>query len=408
LLDGYSSAIIGAARSSFDDITSISEEVVLEAGFEISQADRIENREEEKLLLIATVEELLRHDLVIREHTADGPLLVFPYELAAIADSEQYIQRAAVKFTFSGPVASIYSTLVVRLSGTGRFRRESMRSGGAEFSADGRGVCGFALDVKGDAAAALYFYYDGTGAETQAAFEGFIRTHILRRVPAGSLTIHLIYRCGACGEAISDRQAMKRRERGHASIVCPVCEQDSISLRTYDDLRRADNSEEASVMLLDDAANQTRSSAAARLTISGKVAVGEYDVFLSYNGRDRALVRRVYTALQDKGIRPWFDVEALRPGSPWQRILEEEIEQIDCAAVFVGESGVGPWQEQEMRAFLERFVERRCSVIPVLLPSARSKPQLPIFLRGLTWVDLRSGDEEGYKYLIWGITGKKM
>lgn len=47
-------------------------------------------------------------------------------------------------------------------------------------------------------------------------------------------------------------------------------------------------------------------------------------------------------------------------------------------------------------------------VIPVLLPGSSGTPQLPLFLRQLTWVDLRDGlDERRVDRLQWGITGVK-
>ncbi|HEY6341772.1 MAG TPA: hypothetical protein VIY49_09790 [Bryobacteraceae bacterium] len=46
-------------------------------------------------------------------------------------------------------------------------------------------------------------------------------------------------------------------------------------------------------------------------------------------------------------------------------------------------------------------------MIPVLLPDAPSKPELPVFLRGLTWVDFRSDEPDPLKLLVWGITGKR-
>jgi hypothetical protein len=57
-----------------------------------------------------------------------------------------------------------------------------------------------------------------------------------------------------------------------------------------------------------------------------------------------------------------------------------------------------------MRAFLSEFIDRQCPVIPVLLPGAIA-PELPVFLRRMTWVDLGEGD--GIERLIWGITGRK-
>lgn len=88
--------------------------------------------------------------------------------------------------------------------------------------------------------------------------------------------------------------------------------------------------------------------------------------------------------------------------------MEEIIETTRASAVLVGNDGFGPWQNKEMRGCLSEFVTRNLPVIPVLLPGAPEKPALPIFLKGLTWVDLRGGlTEEALDRLEWGISGKK-
>ena len=53
-------------------------------------------------------------------------------------------------------------------------------------------------------------------------------------------------------------------------------------------------------------------------------------------------------------------------------------------------------------------MDRRLPVIPVLLPDAPARPELPLFLRAFTWVDLRIGlTDDGLDRLEWGITGVK-
>ena len=104
---------------------------------------------------------------------------------------------------------------------------------------------------------------------------------------------------------------------------------------------------------------------------------------------------------------PWLDEWELRPGLPWQPLLEEQIGTIKSAAVFVGKNGRGPWQDKELEAFMREFVNRGCPVIPVLLSDAPEKPQLPIFLKGMTWVDFRKQDPDPLERLIWGITGER-
>ncbi|MBD2521267.1 GUN4 domain-containing protein [Nostoc sp. FACHB-133] len=132
----------------------------------------------------------------------------------------------------------------------------------------------------------------------------------------------------------------------------------------------------------------------------------QFDVFLCHNSKDKPEVIEIAHELIRQGIKPWLDRWALRPGLDWQSSLEEQIENIKSAAVFVGSSGLGPWQNKEMKAFLNEFVERGCPVIPVLLGNTPQQPKLPIFLRGHTWVDFRT-DAEAMEQLIWGITGRK-
>lgn len=135
---------------------------------------------------------------------------------------------------------------------------------------------------------------------------------------------------------------------------------------------------------------------------------GVFDVFLCHNSEDKPQVKRIGKQLKQRGLRPWLDEWELRPGFPWQQILEEQIENIRSAAVFVGRSGIGPWQRRESEAFLNEFVERGCPVIPVILPGASKKPRLPVFLKSLTWVDFRHDEPDPLDRLIWGITGRKI
>ncbi len=133
----------------------------------------------------------------------------------------------------------------------------------------------------------------------------------------------------------------------------------------------------------------------------------KFAVFLCHNSKDKVEVRAVRERLEALGIRTWFDEEQLRPGFPWQVVLSEQITAIESAAVFVGRSGIGPWQNLEIQAFLSEFLSRRCPVIPVILPKARRVPELPIFLRQLTWVDFRQNANAALSRLVWGITGRK-
>ena len=132
-----------------------------------------------------------------------------------------------------------------------------------------------------------------------------------------------------------------------------------------------------------------------------------FDVFLCHNSGDKPVVKDIGERLKERGIRPWLDEWELRPGMPWQKNLENQIQSIKAAAVFVGTNGIGPWQDMELDAFLRELVNRKCPVIPVILPQCKTTPELPVFLRGMQWVDFRKEMPDPLERLIWGITGKR-
>ena len=114
-----------------------------------------------------------------------------------------------------------------------------------------------------------------------------------------------------------------------------------------------------------------------------------YHVFLCHNSRDKAQIRKINDFLKAHDINTWFDEEQIEPGDIWQAKLESQMGKIKMVCVFVGKSGRGPWQDAEIRVFLNEFLNRNCRIIPVILGDASSIPELPLFLRQHQWLDLR-------------------
>ena len=98
-----------------------------------------------------------------------------------------------------------------------------------------------------------------------------------------------------------------------------------------------------------------------------------FHVFLSHSSDDKPAVEELARQLAKEGIQPWLDKWHLIPGDPWQPVIEKALAESETCAVFVGPSGFGPWQNEEMRAAIDRRVRdtgRDFRVIPVLLPGA--------------------------------------
>jgi hypothetical protein len=98
-----------------------------------------------------------------------------------------------------------------------------------------------------------------------------------------------------------------------------------------------------------------------------------FHVFLSHSSTDKPAVEELARRLAGEGIQAWLDKWNLIPGDPWQPAIEKALAESETCAVFVGLSGFGPWQNEEMRAAIDQRVRdsgRRFRVIPVLLPGA--------------------------------------
>jgi GTPase SAR1 family protein len=399
LLDAYASAIVNAARDEPDGLGSILESRVIDVNFAVPAVDRVQGDQQERLLVYATLEELIQSELVLREDTEDGIQLVFPSAYRRDLPTSEAPKGDGVVFRFEGPIDNIYSTLIVRLTRSNRFSRIATWQSAARFAAEG-GECTVFLKSDGDGKAELWIGYDGVPRHLRMQFERFVHAQLDRRATPGTLSRERQYSCPDDNTAFTPEQVEQVRSRGRPSILCPVCEK-RVTLR--DDYVLATGTDHLTAAM-EESADRGRESEAASTVLRGKEEVAEFDVFLCHNVTDKPAVRDLAQRLRGRGLRPWLDERELRPGLPWQRVLEDQIQRIPAAVVVVG-STVGPWQDHELTAFLREFVRRMCPVIPVLLPGVE-RPKLPVFLDGLTWVDLAAPDPDPLDQLEWGITGK--
>lgn len=133
-----------------------------------------------------------------------------------------------------------------------------------------------------------------------------------------------------------------------------------------------------------------------------------FDVFLSHNSKDKSAVQLLKLKLEKAGVSCWLDEEQLMPGDNVQEGLEIGINNSATAVICLGPSGIGPWQDEEMQALLNRAVREKHRVIPVLLPKAPSDIDIPTFLGNRLWVDLRPKlTKKNLGLLLKGITGNK-
>ena len=407
LLDAYTSALINAVRDEPDGLGSIAEDQVRVGNFAMPADERLRDKEQEKLLLLAMIEDLLRFEIALREQGNDGPYLIFPSQSTRENPDLPNPEGKAVIFDFEGPVKNIYAALAVRLSHSGLFEKKELWKNAVTYTTSAGGNYGLFLrtNEEDDGHAELTLFFDkAAGEEMRFHFEEFVNVHLQRHAIPERIRRRRMFVCSECQTPMDDLQVQKRKGRGLNSMTCGVCDA-TVSL--LDREERLKSVPSSLVEEMDSKANERRERSAEVSILEGKIATGDFDVFLCHNGQDKASVKQIGEKLKEHGILPWLDEWELRPGLPWQRILEERIGKIKVAAVFIGRDGIGPWQQMELEGYLRRFVNKGCPVIPVILEDAPRKPDLPMFLEGMTWVDFRKAEPDPMKRLVWGITGER-
>jgi GTPase SAR1 family protein len=405
LLDAYASALVQAARDEPDGLGFIGEADALEGRFRMSTGERMADPVQERLLLIATVEELLRHEIALKEPTDKGVDLVFPSQFTRERPDAPDIPGKQVTFAFEGPLHSIYASLAVRLAHSSLFRRKTMWLNAASYTAAVGGTCGINLRELEEGRGELTLFYDEQASTSvRGEFETYVAGHLQQRALPGTIVRHAIRSCPACGYVLPDDLVQGRLTRGSHTVRCPMCDDSVISLR--DDQPSAATAE-AAVSEMNRSADEQRDRNVAATRLKGKVETGDFDVFLCHNSKDKPQVMAIGERLKERGILPWLDAWEIRPGARWQQELRRVIRSVKTVAVFIGPSGAGPWQELEVESLLGDFARRGKPIIPVILEGRQGSPRLPAFLSSWHKVDMRNPSPNPFEQLVWGITGER-
>ncbi|GGU36997.1 hypothetical protein GCM10010178_31440 [Lentzea flava] len=403
LLDSYASSLVQAAKDEPDGLGFVKEDDALEGNFRIPKDERLTNPQQERILLNAVVQELLRREIALKEVTDREVDLIFPSQFTRERPDAPRLPGQDVVFTFDGHLYSIYSTLAVRLSHSRFFERHEMWHNSATYKADAGGLCGIAIREVEEGKGELALFYDESAIPlVRKQFEAYVVEHLQQR--AGEVATRRVRRCGLCGYTIPDDLVRGRIERGKQKMTCPQCDDFVITL--------VDGPDEVGdvrpvVEQMNSNADARRDEDVAATTLRGKREAGDYDVFLCHNVKDKPQVLEIAQELEARGILPWLDVHDIQPGSRWQQEMAKGIEKSRSAAVLIGPAGPGPWHEAEMELINDWSARNRSRrVIPVILDGTESEPELPGFLRVWSTVDMRTADPDPIEQLIWGITGQ--
>lgn len=134
-----------------------------------------------------------------------------------------------------------------------------------------------------------------------------------------------------------------------------------------------------------------------------------FDVFFTYNSQDEIQVLHIAKKLRELGLNPWVNAEQIPAGTFYQDVIQQAIQSINCAVIFLGTEKLLDFAKKQLDAHMSETVERGKKIIPVLLPGVDTIPKDMVFLQQVGFVDFANGidDRKAIKDLVWAITGQK-
>lgn len=397
LIDYYAAALINAAKDEPDEMGSIIEEKIKVGDFFIPSEEKIENKHDEQLLLLAMIEDLLSHEIAYRELINNEIYLVFPSQITKEHPELPDPKNKAGSFSFDGAIQNIYTILIVRLMRSRTFIKKEIWKNAAVYTCDAPGEYGILLSEKDDAHAELTLFHSETVDPLRSAdFKKFVKDLLERRALPGSVKYRSINKCKTYNKEIPDQLLQTAKDLNLTEINCPFCGE-KLSL---DDKDKPVSVQSTTIVAeMNRSADEARDKAVAITITDGKKAVKAYDLLFSYSRVDREFIKEIVHLLKEHEILPWFDVDESTPYPD-----EEQVANIKIVAVFIGQNNIIDKQQEDL---LKRFVDSKKAVLLILLPSYKKVSPLPYFLQTNKDIDLRYNKSDPAQILNMDMSSRK-
>jgi WD40 repeat protein/class 3 adenylate cyclase/GTPase SAR1 family protein len=370
LLDAYASAMVITAKEEPHGLGSIAEEIALAGKFFVPDEQKIKDPGQEQLLLHATVEELVRHDLALRENADDGRYMVFPSQFNRDYEDAPEPKGKAVAITFDGPVQSLYATLAVRLGHSGLFTtvRAEMWRNAAIFTSWTGGKCGLFLQEFAEARGRLILFFDEQASiETRFHFEEFILAHAKRRALDGTVVLVRFFVCSN-GHPVPDDYVKLLFAQRKKEFTCPCGA--TVSLAEPKERIRFQSEIEA----MDEYADQQRDFDAFILSAKGETSTAEFMKWAERARFEYVIAQWKMCVANEKIAVPTCFISYAWGNSDQERWVEKNL------AADLQDAGIevvlDRWENWRIGSSVPRFAERvaKCnSVIVVGTPIYRMK-----------------------------------
>lgn len=251
-MNGYAAAVIRAARVHVDEIGCVPERDVLERKIDFEGVDRLAPSDEE-LLVRAMVQTFLDRSLCIAEDTPEGRQLIFPSQYRRERPIPAH-PEIFVSYTFSGELATVYTTLVVRLWYSQEFKNKELWKDAAELETTTGKIAGLLMERTGEGVGTVCAFFDPeVPDELKVVFIEYVHQHLRRY--AKDVRRDRRYVC-KCGKPVTEHDAVRARlDAGKAFITCHWCDE-KVKLIDHIEQRLASDPVAREVLRMDEVATR--------------------------------------------------------------------------------------------------------------------------------------------------------
>ncbi len=227
LLASVASSIFLHADKHPRELGAINETALLQGEYLIDEFKGLE-KEEQHVLLDATVVRFLEHSLCFRETLGNDNLLIFPNLIKQKRPlQDEFESIDSVSYILRGRVENIYASLVVLLGYTSMFTRINQWQNQAQYEMGKDEICGFRLIEEREGELELVLYYGAImppygRTMFQGLFESFLYKRdvdITRFPPVHCPQNHLLQRSAVIKRVLEGKNFMFCDECGEKTIL---------------------------------------------------------------------------------------------------------------------------------------------------------------------------------------------
>lgn len=281
----YAGALIRKLRRDPKGIGTIRERVYLAGDLEYQDTARL-SPTDEPILLRAMLQTLISKRLCFRQSTKRGTMLVFPSYFKRDQPVRQRSAAPFVTYFVSGPVDSIYLTLVVSLHYTTLFKKTEFWKDAVDLRTVNDKLIRLTLTKEsGGQGRVDVFFERGITQDEKAIVLRYVDKHLRSKSSALSRLRH--YACPNCNTAVPDSVLASRLlEEGRKTVPCVRCER-RIPLCDGIERRFASDAINERVLDLADKVGQIVDNASKEQILQGYVLVIAGEAGQIYRTKDR-------------------------------------------------------------------------------------------------------------------------